>query len=926
MNLPEPTLWSRLSPLLDELLELDEAQRMRRLSALRQDDATLADELEGLMRDARRMNTSAFLAGQAAATAAPVPEPGLAGWQLGAYVLQRPLGQGGSGSVWRAQRQGPGAPREVAIKLLHLSLVGHAAAERFQREGAILGRLAHPNIAALLDSGLTAGGQPYLVIELVEGEPIDAHCQHQRLGIEARLRLFLEVLAAVGMAHRHLVVHRDIKPSNVLVTAAGNVKLLDFGIAKLIDDHEGSGNPTELTRMGGRALTPAYAAPEQFTGTPVSTATDVYALGVLLFKLLVGRHPFAGAADGAARKPRKPQEIEPRRLSRALTATAAEAGAEPSAESLADERLCSVAALRRRLEGDLDTIVAHMLRASPAERYTTVEAVADDIRRHLAHEPVSVQPDAWRYRLGKFARRHRGAVVAGSLVAAAIAAGAFGTLSQSHRARQLAGLAQSERDRAVRELIQAEAANEFTHYLLDEGWYRPQSSLDLLGRASQLVRSQYAQDPMLRARLQTMLASVYTTAGEGQRANALLEEAERSARESGDPPTLAAVQCAQGVARIDSLDLDSARQRYREALGVLRPLAAQHTSDLIRCLIGLSHVESSLALDPQTSLALADEALAWLQTPRPGQRQLLQDARLARAEALSLSQRTAEAVAIYESVHRELSALGRGRTIQAQTLLSSLSGLLAQEGQFRRAAEVQARANEIDRELRGTHAESATSLGNLATYLLETGQTESARPLFEAALAKAARDNDPALGAIYSLSLARLWCQAGDLPRCRGLLDSARRILEPLLPEGHPRRANIALVQADLAAAAGEHALERDFLQRAAQLQQAVRGAPGPRPSVLARLALANLRLGELDLARTQVDQAIAAARSELKGFSHSRALGQALYVQGRLQAARGEPGAMQSWQLAAEQLDATVGPQAALSLAVVASLRSAGP
>jgi hypothetical protein len=243
---------------------------------------------------------------------------------------------------------------------------------------------------------------------------------------------------------------------------------------------------------------------------------------VLLFQLLVGRYPFAHAEQGAARAARTLPDAEPRRLSRALAASESQDGAAPGAEVLADERASSVSALRRRLEGDLDTIVAHMLRESAAERYATVEAVAEDIRRHLAHEPVSVQPDAWRYRLGKFVRRHRAAVLAGSLLAAAIAAGTVGTVSQSLRAQQLAALAQAERDRAVRELVQAEAASEFTHYLLDEGWYRPQSSLDLLARASQLVRAQYTQDPMLRARLQTMLATVYTTANEAQRANALL--------------------------------------------------------------------------------------------------------------------------------------------------------------------------------------------------------------------------------------------------------------------------------------------------------------------------------------------------------------------------------------------------------------------
>ena len=215
----------------------------------------------------------------------------LAGVQVGAYRLVEPIGQGGMGSVWLAERSDGRFQGRAAVKLLNAALVGHAGEERFAREGNILARLAHPQIAHLIDAGVSPVGQPYLVLEHVDGEEIDRYCNSRQLGVDARVRLFLDVLAPVAHAHANLVVHRDLKPSNVLVTADGRVKLLDFGIAKLLEPDGGTGEATLLTREGASVLTPAYAAPEQVTGAPVTTATDVYALGVLLYVLLTGRHP-----------------------------------------------------------------------------------------------------------------------------------------------------------------------------------------------------------------------------------------------------------------------------------------------------------------------------------------------------------------------------------------------------------------------------------------------------------------------------------------------------------------------------------------------------------------------------------------------------------------------------------------------------------
>ncbi|MEO7055328.1 MAG: serine/threonine-protein kinase, partial [Caldimonas sp.] len=284
---PDADRWKRLSPLLDDLLDLAPVERAERLSVLRGHDAALAAELASMLADAAHAEAAQFLAGSASPPplANDAAAPGLAGTRIGAYVLESQLGQGGMGAVWRAHRGDGRFDAAVAVKLLHLSLVGLAGARRFEREGAILARLSHPNIARMLDAGVTVGGQPYLVLELVDGERIDHHCDSHRLRVDQRVALFRDVLGAVAHAHRHLVIHRDIKPSNILVGADGSVKLLDFGIAKLL---QGSADEPATDLTGGHrgALTPDYAAPEQLRAEEVTTATDVYSLGVLLYQLL----------------------------------------------------------------------------------------------------------------------------------------------------------------------------------------------------------------------------------------------------------------------------------------------------------------------------------------------------------------------------------------------------------------------------------------------------------------------------------------------------------------------------------------------------------------------------------------------------------------------------------------------------------------
>ncbi|MBT9490161.1 MAG: serine/threonine protein kinase [Rubrivivax sp.] len=401
--------WPQLSPLLDALMDLAEPQRAERLAALRSVDPALADELLPWLAELAGLDQSLFLQ----APALP-PPPGGSGQTVGAYTLDQELGRGGMGTVWLAHRTDGRYEGQVAIKFLQTGLHGAAAGARFAREGSILARLAHPHIARLLDAGQLAPAgpgpaQPYLVLEYVAGLPIDQHCQQQRLPLAARLHLFLAVLDAVAHAHNRLILHRDLKPSNILVTAAGEVKLLDFGIAKLLHDVADD----QATQQGGAAYTPQYAAPEQLQGGEVTTATDVYALGVLLFQLLGGKHPTALAEGATLDRLRAVVETVPPPVS--TVAPAADAAA---------------------LRGDLDTIVAHALKKQPGERYANAAALAEDLQRHLAHEPISARPDTWAYRSAKFLRRHRVAVGAGSLAALALAATAAVAVHEARQAQQ----------------------------------------------------------------------------------------------------------------------------------------------------------------------------------------------------------------------------------------------------------------------------------------------------------------------------------------------------------------------------------------------------------------------------------------------------------------------------------------------------------
>ena len=514
---------------------MTDEERAAWLAELAGRDPALAAQLRALLDEHRVLAQEGFLENS---PAAPPMATGLAGQTVGAYRLISQIGQGGMGSVWLAERNDGRFERKVAVKFIHIGQMGKGGEARFKREGSILGRLAHPHIAELVDAGVSNGGQPYLVLEFVEGEHIDRYCDQQSLEVEARIRLFLDVLGAVAHAHANLIVHRDLKPSNVLVSKDGEVKLLDFGIAKLLEGEAEDGAATVLTIEGGRAMTPEYAAPEQVTGAPVTTATDVYALGVLLYVLLTGQHPAGKSLRSPADLVKAIVDTEPTPPSDVVNPSRGD-GEETTGN--ATRRATIPEKLSRLLRGDLDTIVAKALKKNPPERYASVTALGDDLGRYLKHEPISARPDTIGYRVAKFARRNRTAVVLTGLAFAAVMAGVAGTLVETQRARAQRDLAIRERDRAGR--VTQFMIKMFKVSDPSEARGNSVTAREILDKSSAEVDAQLAKDPETQAQMIDVMGDVYFGLGLYPKSESMLARSvdiRRQALGPDHPDTLAA--------------------------------------------------------------------------------------------------------------------------------------------------------------------------------------------------------------------------------------------------------------------------------------------------------------------------------------------------------------------------------------------------
>jgi serine/threonine protein kinase/Tfp pilus assembly protein PilF len=589
---PEPRL-GEAAAIFGELVELAPGEIRSRLEVLGDADPALARLVRELL--AADGAAGSFLEGGAAEYSVridPNPDSGsAAGQTIGPYVLVSLLGRGGMGEVWIAERRDGQFEQRVALKLLRKGMDSEGIRRRFVQERQLLARLDHPNIARLLDGG-TAEGRPYFVLELVDGEAITDYVRERNLPLEDRLRLVATCCEAVDAAHRRLVVHRDIKPSNVLVTKEGQVKLLDFGIAKVLSEDPGA---ADFTQVDERVLTPSYAAPEQILGEPVTTATDVYSLGVLLYRLLTGVLPHARTASSAAGLASAVESETVEKPSRVV------GHADPAAAGFPAEEKAKLSAL---LEDDLDAIVLKALRREPERRYPGAAALGEDLRRHLAGLRVEARPDTFSYRAGKFVRRHRAGVAAAVLTLLALVAGLAGTTWQARRAQANARRAERVQDFLI-QLFKASDPNQSRGETL--------TARELLADGTRRIDRELAGEPEVQATLYDAVSRIYGSLGILPEAQALAERAvsvRRRVRGPRDPMT-AQSRVTLAEARFARGEAEPAEKELREVLPILSTAYGPDGAETIRAKEDLASVLVDRG-EGKESLALAQSAVAAL--------------------------------------------------------------------------------------------------------------------------------------------------------------------------------------------------------------------------------------------------------------------------------------------------------------------------
>jgi serine/threonine-protein kinase len=881
------------------MLGMQEEERSIWLSTLRAQNPTLVKHLETLLKDHRALVDEGFLETRAVEFPSATT---LAGQTLSGYRLMSQIGQGGMSSVWLAERSDGRFDRRVAVKFLNVALIGREGEARFKREGRILGLLVHPHIAELLDAGVSPAGQPYLVLDLVDGDHIDDYCDDHRLDIEARLGLFLDVAEAVAKAHANLVVHRDLKPSNVLVREDGHVKLLDFGIAKLLENEE-NGELTQLTAEGGRVMTPQFAAPEQLKGEAITTATDVYALGVLLYLLLTGQHPSGPGPYTPTDLIRSIVDTEPCRPSDVVSP--ARATGELAREHAA-RRSATPEKLRRLLRGDLDTIVAKALKKDPAERYSSVTALADDLRRYLSNEPIRARPETLSYRAIKFVRRNRTAV---ALAALAILAGAVGVAATWMQVRT----ARTQRDLAVRQFARAERISDLNELLLTDvaPMGKPVTVNQLLALEEHIVEREHYNNAANHVELLLSIGDQYSGEDENEKALRVLKQAYQLSRGLKERSIRAKASCVLAGAMVPIGELVRAEALFEEGLRELGG-ESQFGPDRAFCLLRGSEVayrngDSSKAV---ARARAAEHALK--ESPAASDLQelnVLENLGGVYGDAGQFS----ESIALFERANALMTSLGYDQTQKAVKLFNDWALTLTYAGRQLEAEKTYRRAIEISRANQAEDAVSPVLLYNYAGVLRELGRFSEAADYAERASAKAQRAGDQILLAQADLQRVRVYRDRKDFVRANLLLADLEPRMQHLLPPEHYAFSMLASNKGLLALAEGDPSRALQLQDQAIAIDEASIARGGPcaayLPMLLARRSAAALALGKRDQAAADAGKAVGLLQSSTAAPASSSNLGRAYLAQGRaLQALSRPEEARASFRSAAEQLEATLG------------------
>jgi eukaryotic-like serine/threonine-protein kinase len=799
MSRLDKDLWQAVSPLLDRALDLPVGERAGLLAQVARERPDLAAVLASLLDDHDRLLGSDFLK---AAPSHPAM-PSLAGQTVGAYTLDIPLGMGGMGTVWRARRSDGRFEGYVAVKLLNLAVLERGGDERFRREGTLLARLAHPNIARLLDAGLTATGQPYLVLEYVEGSRIDDFADEHRLDVPHRLELFIQVAQAVAYAHARLIVHRDLKPSNILVGSDGQIKLLDFGIAKLLEP-EIAGSHEEITLAGGHALTPEYAAPEQMRGEMVTTATDVYALGVLLHRLLTGRHPTGSGCGTPVEYLRALLENEPVGASDAVLASTEPPG---DLAELAARRRSTPERLHRLYRGDIDNILATALKKQPAERYATVTAVAEDLRRCLTNEPVSVKPDAWSYRVNKFVRRHKVGVTASAafavLLVAATALSAY-----------LAIEARRQRDDAQFQTRRAQASIEFMRNLVTQIGPTPMTMKEVLDRGRAALEQQHGGDPAFVARMLLQLSGPYIELGDYATSADMVTRALTIATQIDDVGLLAEAHCGAGFDAVQKQDFATARMHLAEGMRQANRLRTPPTDDLVECAVG----ETALARAEGRSddaIGYAAQAVELLENAGNTSSARYTSALDNLANAYMAASKYRESVVTQRKVTEVSKQIGHGRTIGVVVSLSNTANAERALGWWLEAERTDREAIEIARGLEASGRVPAYLSLNYGRSLIALGRPGEGSEWLRRTIEQTT--TLPRFTHLARLTLASVFVDQGDAGAARVAFQQVKLDVGSAAPAGD--RVAVTLVRAKLAFADDRLADARQLLDEGLQVE-----------------------------------------------------------------------------------------------------------
>ncbi|MBV8553428.1 MAG: serine/threonine protein kinase [Acidobacteriaceae bacterium] len=743
-----PEEWQHVKRILDAALDIAPDDQAAFLDQACEGDSALRSEVESLL--VSFANSGTFIERPVAAPAHPVELDRLSpGTSLGPYRIVQLIAEGGMGAVYQAVREDEVYRKLMAVKIVRHCIYGEYALKHFTTERQILAHFDHPSIAKLFDAGALPDGRPYFVMEFIAGVQIDVWCDERRLSTRDRLELFLKVCAGVEYAHRNLVVHRDLKPGNILVSEDGEPKLLDFGIAKILEQNPLTGSPAGTITVLPM-MTPEYASPEQVRGSLVNTATDIYSLGVLLYELLTGHHPY----QLKGRMPHEAAQIicehDPPRPSTVVRRTLP-ADPDTGTDALTPESVSATrdgrpSGLRRALAGDLDRIVLKALEKQPARRYSSVEKFADDIRRHLDGRPVEARGASWSYRSGKFARRHTAAVIATALVALSLIAGLVATTRERRRADNEAATATAVNDFLQSDLLaQASASVQARPDVKPDPDLKVRTALD---RAAARIAGKFDSQPLVEASIRQTIGDAYLDLGLYSQARGQLERAldlRRHMLGAGHRDTLTSMH-KLGV-------LDWYQGKYAQAEPLLSSVL-----EMRRRTLGQEH--------PDTASAMNDLALVeWYRGEYP------------RAEPL-----------FTKALQIRSSLLGPEHPETLSTM-NDLAGLYVHRGKYGEAETLFVKLVEVRRRVLGQeHPRTLLSMNNLAVVYWDEGKYPQAERLLSDVCDAKSRVLGPEHPETLSTmnNLAGLYRDQGKYQPAEALFTKVLEVRQRVMGQEHP--------------------------------------------------------------------------------------------------------------------------------------------